>query len=85
MKKLSLLLCLLALTVTGLQAGPVDQQKAQQLGTRFLSATAVGQRNADVQLIHEQDGYHELYKEPVCTGRRCGCNAEIAARAPLEV
>ena len=31
-------------------AGPVGQQKAQQLGTRFLSATAVGQRNADVQL-----------------------------------
>ena len=50
MKRLSLLFCLLALIVTGLNAGPVGQQKAQQLGVRFLSVTAVGQRNADVQL-----------------------------------
>ncbi len=38
------------MTFSGLHAGPVDQQKAQNVGTRFLSATAVGQRNADVQL-----------------------------------
>ena len=50
MKKLSLLISLLAMIVTGLQAGPVSQQKAQQLGVRFLSTTAVGQRNTAVQL-----------------------------------
>ena len=31
-------------------AGPVDQQTAQRLGSRFLSTTAVAQRNADIQL-----------------------------------
>ena len=50
MKRLSLIVCLMAMTMAGLQAGPVNQQKAQQVGVRFLSATAVGQRNADVQL-----------------------------------
>ena len=50
MKRLSLIVCLMAMTMAGLQAGPVNQQKAQQVGVRFLSATAVGHRNADVQL-----------------------------------
>ena len=50
MKKLFLLVSLVAITFSGLHAGSVDQQKAQNVGTRFLSATAVGQRNADVQL-----------------------------------
>ena len=40
----------MVLTVLGLNAGPVDQQKAQSLGTRFMSTTAVAQRTADVQL-----------------------------------
>ena len=50
MKKLSLLFGLMAVTVLGLNAGPVDQQKAQQLGTRFMKTTAVAERNADIQL-----------------------------------
>lgn len=49
MKKLSLLLGLMAVAVI-LNAGPVDQQKAQQLGARFLSTTAVAQRGIDIQL-----------------------------------
>ena len=31
-------------------AGPVDQQKAQKLGTKFLSTTALNEKNADIQL-----------------------------------
>ena len=31
-------------------AGPVDQQKAEQLGARFLSTTTVAQRDSDIQL-----------------------------------
>jgi hypothetical protein len=50
MKKLSLLFGLMAMTVLGLNAGPVDQQKAQQLGTRFMKTTAVNERTADIQL-----------------------------------
>ena len=50
MKKLFLLLSLVFMAFSVMQAGPVDQQKAQMLGSRFLSATAVGQRSADVQL-----------------------------------
>ncbi len=49
MKKLTLTFCLLA-AFGSLIAGPVDQQKAQRLGAKFLSTTAVAQRNADVQL-----------------------------------
>ena len=49
MKKLTLTLCLLA-ALGSLMAGPVDQQKAQRLGAKFLSTTAVAQRNTDVQL-----------------------------------
>ncbi len=40
----------MAMMALGLQAGPVDQQKAQSLGTRFMSTTAVAQRTADIQL-----------------------------------
>ena len=36
--------------IAGLYAGPVDQQKAQLLGTRFMSTTEVAQRTADIQL-----------------------------------
>ena len=50
MKKLFLLVGFLALTLTSVIAGPVDQQKAQQLGSRFLGTTAAAQRGADVQL-----------------------------------
>ena len=49
MKKLNLTFCLLAI-LGSLMAGPVDQQKAQKLGAKFLSTTAVGQKNADIQL-----------------------------------
>jgi hypothetical protein len=49
MKKLLLSLCLLA-ALSSLMAGPVDQQKAQKLGAKFLSTTAVSQKNADIQL-----------------------------------
>ena len=50
MKKLFLSLCLLAVTFGSMLAGPVDQQKAQKIGAKFLSTTAVSQKNADIQL-----------------------------------
>ncbi|MBR0539233.1 MAG: Spi family protease inhibitor, partial [Bacteroidales bacterium] len=50
MKKFYLTLCLLAVGFSSLMAGPVDQQKAQKLGAKFLSTTALAQRNADIQL-----------------------------------
>ena len=49
MKKLNLTLCLLAV-IGRLMARPVDQQKAQKLGAKFLSTTALGQKNAEIQL-----------------------------------
>ena len=49
-KKYCLTLCLLAATFSSLMAGPVDQQKAQKLGAKFLSTTTLSQRNADIQL-----------------------------------
>ena len=36
--------------IGSLTAGPVDQQKAQKLGAKFLSTTAIAQKNADIQL-----------------------------------
>ena len=33
-----------------LMAGPVDQQKAQKIGAKFLSTTALSQKNANIQL-----------------------------------
>ena len=50
MKKTILTLCLIAACFGGLMAGPVDQQKAQKLGAKFLSTTALNQKNADIQL-----------------------------------
>jgi hypothetical protein len=50
MRKTILTLCLAALTLGTLLAGPVDQQKAQKLGANFLSTTAVSQKTADIQL-----------------------------------
>ena len=50
MKKLFLFVSLVALALTGIQAGPVDQQKAQQLGTLFMSNTELAQRDAAIQL-----------------------------------
>ena len=50
MKKLFLSLCLLAACFSSIIAGPVDQQKAQKLGAKFLSTTAVSQKTADIQL-----------------------------------
>ena len=50
MKKLFLSLCLLAACFGSLMAGPVDQQKAQKVGAKFLSTTVLSQKNADIQL-----------------------------------
>ena len=50
MRKTILILCLVALTLGNLLAGPVSQQKAQKLGAKFLGTTAVSQKNADIQL-----------------------------------
>ena len=50
MKKVFLSLCLIAACVGSVMAGPVDQQKAEKLGAKFLGTTAVGQKNADIQL-----------------------------------
>lgn len=49
MKKLFLTLSLLV-AIGSLMAGPVDQQKAQKLGAKFLSTTSLSQKNADIQL-----------------------------------
>ena len=49
MRKTILLFCFLAF-IGSLMAGPVDQQKAQKLGAKFLSTTALGQKSADIQL-----------------------------------
>ena len=49
MKRLISTLCLLAV-IGSLMAGPVDQQKAQKLGAKFLSTTAVSEKTADIQL-----------------------------------
>ena len=49
MRKFYLTLCLVAL-IGSLVAGPIDQQKAQKLGAKFLSTTAISQKNADIQL-----------------------------------
>ncbi|MBO7618330.1 MAG: C10 family peptidase [Bacteroidales bacterium] len=49
MKKFYLTLCLIA-AIGSMMAGPVDQQKAQKLGAKFLSTTAISERNADIQL-----------------------------------
>ena len=50
MKKQFILICLLAAGIGSLMAGPVDRQKAQKVGAKFLSTTAVSQKNADIQL-----------------------------------
>jgi hypothetical protein len=50
MKKPFILICLLAACIGSLMAGPVDQQKAQKVGAKFLSTTTVSQKNADIQL-----------------------------------
>ena len=50
MKKLCFTFCLLAATFGSVIAGPIDQQKAQRLGAKFLGTTAVVQKNADIQL-----------------------------------
>ncbi len=36
--------------IGSLMAGPVDQQKAQKLGAKFLSTTTISQKNANIQL-----------------------------------
>ena len=36
--------------IGSLMAGPVDQQKAQKLGAKFLSTTSLSQKNTDIQL-----------------------------------
>jgi len=50
MRKFYLSLCLLAACFGSLMAGPVDQQKAQKIGAKFLSTTALSQKNTNIQL-----------------------------------
>ena len=50
MKKVYLTLCLTVLTLGSLMAGPVNLQKAQKIGAKFLSTTSLSQKNADIQL-----------------------------------
>ncbi|MCR5037805.1 MAG: C10 family peptidase [Bacteroidales bacterium] len=50
MKKLFLSLCLITLGFGSILAGPVDQQKAQIVAAKFLSTTALYQRNTDIQV-----------------------------------
>ena len=49
MKKYYLTLCLMAV-IGSLMAGPIDQQKAQKLGAKFLSTTILSQKNNNIQL-----------------------------------
>ena len=51
MKRILIIVCIFALTTGKMFAGPVDAQRAQQLGQRFLS-TAKGSQKIDVQLVH---------------------------------
>ncbi len=51
MKKTLLIIAIFALTIGKMSAGPVEAQRAQQLGQRFLS-TAKGTQNTDIQLVH---------------------------------
>ena len=57
MKKLFLILCLFVVAIGGMNAGPVDQQKAQQLGAKFLGksqlrlAATVADRGVEVNLL----------------------------------
>ena len=50
MKKLFLTLCLVAVAIGSMNAGSVDPQKAQRIGAKFLSTTAISKNNADIQL-----------------------------------
>lgn len=50
MKKHYLTFCLIAVCFSSLIAGPVNQQKAQTTGAKFLSTTAISERNTDIQL-----------------------------------
>ena len=50
MKKALLFIAIFASTIGRMYAGPVDVQSAQQIGNRFLSATALGDLKTDIQL-----------------------------------
>ena len=50
MKRLFLLVCMLVMASSAIMAGSVDQQRAQQIGERFLSNTVLGEQRADLQL-----------------------------------
>ena len=50
MRKYYLALCFLAVTCGSLMADPVDLQKAQSIGAKFLSTTVISQKKADIQL-----------------------------------
>ncbi len=50
MKRIGLTFCIIAVTVGCLIANPIDQQKAQKLGAKFLSTTALSQKNTNIQL-----------------------------------
>ncbi len=49
MKKIIITLCIIALAISNMIAGPVDQQTAQRIGEKFLKTTSLGQKT-DIQL-----------------------------------
>lgn len=51
MKKSQLLIAIFAMLIGKIHADPVDAQRAQQLGQRFLSA-AKGSQHTEIQLVH---------------------------------
>ncbi|MBR4838715.1 MAG: C10 family peptidase [Bacteroidales bacterium] len=51
MKKTLLFIAVFALTIGEIFAGPVDAQRAQQLGQRFMSS-ATGSQKTDIQLVY---------------------------------
>ena len=61
MKKFFLTLCLVAVAIGGMNAGPVDQQKAQQLGAKFLG----GQR---IAIVGMDEGSEKTVALPLLKG-----------------
>ena len=49
MKKIIVTLSIIALAISNMIAGPVDQQTAQRIGEKFLKTTSLGQKT-DIQL-----------------------------------
>ena len=52
MKKFFLLVCMITFTIGSMLAGPVDQQRARQIGERFLSTTTLQKTEINLQLVY---------------------------------